>query len=107
MKLETFITKVKNYDGYIQKLLDKSYDGACPCFWSTKIIDGYKVEIHGHCWRTCPDYLEGKNYCTNNGLHLKSKMPRKDLMKLAKALKKSLDAQEWYSPYQIRLITKE
>lgn len=101
MKIEYLINKVSKMD-YPQKL-SKEYDGGCPCFYYYPIVDGVKIEIHGHCWRTCQE-------CAYNGLHITGKLPRKDLMKIAKVFKKQLDAQEWYSPYELvvkSLLKKE
>ncbi len=95
MKLDTFIKKINDTDCFgIQSLLDKKNSGSCPCFWATKTIDGKRVSIHGHCWRVCRE-------CNHNGLHITGEFPKKDLMKIAKALKKKLDEQEWYSEYEI------
>ena len=92
-----FIRQINATDHYeIQSLLDKKHDGECPCFWATKVIDGKKISIHGHCWRVCME-------CSYNGLHVSGKLLKKDLMRIARALKRKLDKQKWYSPYEIHL----
>jgi hypothetical protein len=98
MKLQTLIDKIENMD-YPQKL-EKDWSGSCPCFWYSPMIEGVRVSIHGHCWRTTDNSLIGGCKCAYNGFHIKGKLPRKDLLRLAKALKKQLDAQEWYSPWE-------
>lgn len=92
MLKKDFIKKVKKMD-YPQHL-DKSFDGSCPCFWASPIVDKYRIELYGHCWRTCLK-------CSYNGLHFKSKMPIKDLNIIIKVLKKQLDNQKWYSKYKL------
>jgi len=102
MEIKELIDKVEAMD-YPQKL-DKSYDGSCPCFCYSPIIKGKRVKIEGHCWRACTK-------CNYNGLHIKGNLPEKDLMRIAKAFKKQLDKQKWYSDYEIvierhKLISK-
>jgi len=95
MTTEELINKVKKMD-YPQEL-DKSYEGSCPCFWYKPIIDGRKIEIHGHCWRT---NIDGCN-CSFNGLHITGSLSVAKLTKIAKTFKKQLDKQNWYSSYQL------
>jgi hypothetical protein len=78
---------------YPQKL-EKKWDGSCPCFTASPVVDGYKIELRGHCWRTCME-------CKYNGLHVKSKMPKKELKEIVKEIKKELDKQKWYSKWEI------
>ncbi len=98
MTLDNFIKKVQKM-AYPQAL-DKTYEGACPCFWVKVTIDEEPVNIHGHCWRVC-------KYCSFNGIHVTSKLPMSKLKKLAKAFKKQLDAQNWYSKYEIQYYKEE
>lgn len=92
MTTQELIELVEKMD-YPQQL-DTDYEGSCPCFWYTPIVDGHKLQIHGHCWRTC-------NECLYNGIHVSGCLTEKDLRKIAKAFKKQLDKQEWYSKYEI------
>ncbi|GEM_PF-3282544 len=102
MTINDLIKEVESLDEWdVQKHFDKDYDGGCPCFWSRRKVDGRMIEIHGHCWRTTGDGIRGSCNCAYNGLHVTGKLPRKDLMKIARAFKKKLDKQEWYSPYDL------
>ena len=101
MKFQDLIDKVLKMD-YPQEL-DKKWNGECPCFWCNPIINGHRIKIHGHCWRTTDNGKRGGCKCLNNGLHITGKLPKKDLMKLAKAFKKKLDRQQWYSIWEIEV----
>lgn len=100
MKVGDIVEKVKSMD-YPQKL-EKKWDCSCPCFYYEPVINGHKTSIHGHCWRTTKDGIIGSCDCAYNGLHIKSKLPKKDQVKIAKAFKKQLDMQKWYSPWDVR-----
>jgi hypothetical protein len=104
MTKEELIKKVKDLD-YPQQL-DKGYEGSCPCFWYHPTIDGKRVSIHGHCWRTTGDNMVGSCKCAYNGLHITGKLPEKDLLEIAKAFKRQLDKQKWYSEWDIVINEK-
>ncbi len=99
MKSKDLIDKVGKMD-YPQKL-EKGWEGFCPCFNYNPTVNGKKVSIHGHCWRTTNNGTIGGCECSFNGLHIKSKPPIKDLKEIAKALKKQLDAQKWNSEWEV------
>ena len=92
MTIQELIDKVKTMD-YPQQL-DKGYGGECPCFWYYPIINGKRIEIHGHCWRTCKK-------CAYNGLHISGKLPLTALTRIAKAFKVKLDRQKWHGDYDL------
>jgi hypothetical protein len=103
MKVKDLIAKVKKMD-YPQKL-ERGWEGLCPCFNYNPTIDGHKISIHGHCWRTTDNGIDGGCECAFNGLHIKGKLPKKDLMEIAKSFKAKLDKQKWYSEWEVVVTT--
>lgn len=101
MKSKDLINKVLTMD-YPQKL-EKGWEGACPCFYYSPTIDGKKISIHGHCWRTTDNGKTGGCDCSHNGLHIKGNLPKAILLKIGKAFKKQLDKQEWYSKWELKV----
>jgi hypothetical protein len=101
MKTDTLIKEINKFELNIQKYFDKKFDGACPCFWGRKSVEGYYITLHGHCWRTTGNSLVGGCKCSFNGLHIKSKMPLKKLKPIIKAIKEQLDSQKWYSEWEV------
>jgi hypothetical protein len=84
MKKLELIKKVSKL--YYPQELEKGWESSCPCFYYNPTVDGKRLTIHGHCWRT-----------TDNG---------KDLMDIAKAFKKQLDKQKWYSKWDLEIVSK-
>ena len=103
MKIEELINKVSEMD-YPQSL-EKGWESSCPCFYYRPTIDGKRLTIHGHCWRTTGNGRLDGCKCAYNGLHIKGNLPDKDLMRIAKAFKKQLDKQKWYSEWDIVIET--
>lgn len=94
MKLEQFLKEIKEAD-YIYSYLDKNFNGSCPCFRGKKKIEGAWVYFNAHCWRTTINSYVGGCDCPYSGIHLKSKLPRKDLLKIGRAVKKILNDMKW------------
>lgn len=66
------------------------FDGGCPCAdFRLKDSNGY-VSARSRCWRVSDN---------DQDLYVWGEHP--DLDTIAKALKESLDATEWHSPYTI------
>ena len=99
----SLIQKLQALEPYgMQEFWDKKFEGSCPCFWGKKKIGEYYIELHGHCWRTCPDMNAGKShYCSFNGLHVTSDMPKKELRPIIGIIKHKLDEQEWYDKWEV------
>ena len=95
--VDQFVEEIKKME-YTQTL-DKKYEGACPCFTVSKNIEGYRVYIHGHCWRSGANW--GDTSQSGCGLHAKSKMPKCRLKYIVRTLKKQLDKQDWYGEWHI------
>jgi len=102
MKLENFLKKMekmKSEDFFgIQYYFEKGYDGHCPCFNGKFKIDGKKYAVWGRCWRVS-DNVQDLNIFTKS-------RAKKKTMQIAEAIKKILDAQEWYNPYTIQINPK-
>lgn len=94
MKLEQFLKEIKDAD-YIYSYLDKDFEGSCPCFHGKKKIDGELVYFDAHCWRTTINSIVGGCDCPYSGIHIKSKLPRKDLLKIGRVVKRKLDEGGW------------
>lgn len=93
--IDELIKEIKSLDYYdIQRHFDPGNDGGCPCFWCDLKVEGKKIEIHGHCWRTCQE-------CAFNGLHVTGALSVPKLTRIAKAFKSKLDKQKWYSKYDL------
>lgn len=99
MTSEKLIAKVKTM--YYPQQLDKTYDGGCPCFWYKPVVEGKRISIHGHCWRTTDNGIVDGCKCAYNGLHISGKLPENILTKIGKAFKKQLDLQGWYSDWEL------
>jgi hypothetical protein len=99
MNIAELIKKIETMD-YPQHL-DKGYEGSCPCFYYNPTVEGKRLVIHGHCWRTTVNSVIGGCKCEYNGVHISGKLPKKDLLKIGKAFKKQLDAQKWYSEWDL------
>ena len=93
--MNKFLEEIKSID-YIFNL-DKQFEGSCPCFDFKRKIDGFKLTVSGHCWRTD----RGKVECPYSGVHLWSDMPLADLKKIGKALGKRLDEADWYGHWEV------
>jgi len=96
--MKDLIEKIKQLEPYeMQEFIDKKFGGSCPCFWGRLKVGGHYIGLHGHCWRSEED---GGN-CPYNGLHIRSKLPKKEIEPLIKAIVKKLNAQKWYSKWDI------
>ena len=90
MKKENLLKKLKELEDAggngVQEIFDKGNSGSCPCFDGRFIVDGKKCEVWGRCWRV-----------SNNIQDLHILAPKE----IREAIKRCLDAQEWYNPYTI------
>lgn len=103
MKKTDLIKKIRTMD-YPQEL-QKGWSGSCPCFNYSPLVGGNRLTIHGHCWRTTDNGFVGGCTCAFNGLHIRGKLPQKDLLDIAMAFKGQLDKQEWYSKWEIGVVS--
>ena len=94
MKVQTLVSKINSFeDGWgIQKFWEKDFEGACPCFSASKRVENTTVNVWGRCWRVSDNTQD---------LYVWGTLAKKDLIKIANALKKALDKQKWYNPYTI------
>ena len=95
-EIDEFIKQIKESE-YIYSYLDKDFEGSCPCFHSKRKIEGEWVYFDAHCWRTTINSIRGGCDCPYSGIHLKSKLPHKDLLRIGRALVKKLNEMEWSS----------
>jgi hypothetical protein len=90
MKKELLLKKlqtIENVGGFgVQALLDKEADGGCPCFSAKMKVDGEPFEVWGRCWRVSEN-VQDLNYYGSK--------------EVAEAIKRCLDAQQWYNPYTL------
>lgn len=92
--IEDLIALINRTDpGNIQKLFDRKYDGACPCFWGSKLVSGHRLMVHGTCWRVAK--------VGNQDLYVWGKFPQSDIKRVGEAIKRKLDDQEWYHQYTL------
>lgn len=77
---------------YYPQGLDEDYDGSCPCFRAHFTIGGQEIHVAGYCWRVSRDP-------ERQDLYVWGDAPMGVKRVIARALKKQLDAQEWYAPY--------
>lgn len=77
--------------------LDPEYTGSCPCFRATVAIDGHALRIRGACWRVSKSDGEYQDLELESDSGLQLAVMRR----IGAALKRQLDAQEWYMPYQV------
>lgn len=82
------LEQIKSTD-YAFSLAD-DFEGACPCAEFKLTDDKGTVHAQSRCWRVSDN---------DQDLYVWGEHPEKE--KIAKALKKSLDATEWYNPYTI------
>lgn len=76
--------------------LANDYEGSCPCAeFKLSDKDG-KVYAQSRCWRVSDNAQD---------LYIWGEHPHK--RKIANALKKALDATEWYNPYTIIMEEQE
>lgn len=94
MKLQEYIDWIKAQD-HIISALDKDYEGHCPCFYHKKKIGKSWVIIQAHCWRTTINSMIDGCDCPYAGVHISGKLPKKDLEKIGKAVKKKLVELDW------------
>ena len=88
-------------DEFIQKIdtmqypqeLDRDWDGSCPCFVAFVYIGNEALCIEGRCWRVSSSVQQE--------MHLDAYLPQNELSKIGVALKKKLDAQQWYNTYRV------
>ena len=96
MEKKILLEKLKSIEedgGYgVQELFDKKYEGACPCFSGSINVDGKPFDVWGRCWRTSEN-LQDLHYFGDK--------------EIAEAVKRCLDAQEWYNPYTLIKSEKE
>lgn len=93
MKLDELLSDLEKIENYgVQDYLDHDFDGACPCFEAELEVDGHKVKIVGRCWRV-----------SENDQDLIVETDHPAARQIAEAIKRPLDAQEWYSQYTVVL----
>lgn len=78
---------------HIQGLFDRKFDGSCPCFWGSKLIDGHRLYVHGTCWRVAK--------VGNQDLYVWGNFVKNDIRRVGEAIKRKLDRQEWYHEYTL------
>ena len=71
--------------------------GGCPCFQGTKTENGYTVGVRGRCWRVSDGCRDHKPWRQN--LYVWGGHP--NLVAIGESVKRALDAEEWYNPYQL------
>lgn len=98
--MQKLIKQILKHGHPIQRLLDKSFSGSCPCFSARLKINGHYLNLYGHCWRSCSG-MDKSKWCEFNGLHIKTKLTKKEIAPLIKAIVKELDEQEWYSKWKV------
>lgn len=76
----------------VQGFFDPDYDGACPCFYGRKVIDGDALYVNGRCWRVSSNAQD---------LRVSGTLDQPALEHIAGIIKEKLDEQEWYNPYTI------
>lgn len=92
-ELESFVSSLKVLEPYeVQSFLDAEYDGSCPCFEATKMIDGEALHIWGRCWRVSENAQD---------LYVFGTLDHAELEQVANVIKEKLDDQHWYNPYTI------
>lgn len=90
MNEEELLAKLEE-EHYAQRLGSKGgFDGGCPCATVKLKVDGHDFCFRSRCWRVSHNVQD---------LYVWGDHPK--LKKLAEAVKKNLDAQEWYNPYTI------
>ena len=89
MSIEALISQLKE-EHYGQKIYDPDFEGTCPCADGDVIVDNYPVHFWSRCWRVSDNAQD---------LYVFTDHPK--IKTIAKAVKKNLDAQEWYNPYTI------
>ena len=94
MKLQQYIDWIKSRED-ILSALDRKYEGACPCFWHKKKVDGKYIQVRGHCWRTTVNAMVDGCSCQYSGIHLRGDFTRAELMRVGKAIKQQLDELGW------------
>lgn len=77
--------------------IDLDFDGSCPCFNAYFDTDRGTVSIEGRCWRISKDGPDPQD------LYVWGTAAPTDLERIGIALKASLDEQQWYNPYVLRL----
>lgn len=93
MNIQDLVKDLETIEDYgMQQYWEDDYDGSCPCFSGTKKLDEGIVGVWGRCWRVSDN---------SQDLHIWGTIPEKDIKKIARLVKRSLDAQKWYNKYTI------
>ena len=96
MTVDDLIARIEG--GHYPQVLDEDYSGSCPCFSVNLILEEGDIFLVGRCWRisTGPQGQQDLHVWGDD-------LSQAALTTIAVALKRKLDAQEWYGPYTISL----